>query len=312
MRSPSLLRDPLAHFLIAGGLLFGVYRVVQGPQAPATADSKTITVDRPSLLRFMQYESMAFKPDYFRNALATLPANQQRELIDRYVREEALFREASAMGLAEGDYVIRRRLVQKMLYLLDDTATESFAPSEATVLGYFHAHEDRYREAPTVTFTQVFVDAAIVRPEGGERAAERLKRELEAHKVGFDQAPGYGDRPPYLQNYIKRTAAFVENQLGASFAADVTELQPSDHWQGPIRSTYGYHLVLVRQHEAARLPQLAQIRSEVSDDLLRDVVAAYREKAIKDLITRYKVQTTDVGNAAGAPAMSSARVAASR
>lgn len=294
MRLPTLLRDPLAHFLLAGGILFGLYRVLHGPLAPAMEDSRTIRIDQPSLLRFMQYESMAFKPDYFRKALATLPADQQRELIDRYVREEALFREASAMGLAEGDYVIRRRLVQKMLYLLDDTATESFAPSEATLLEYFHAHEDRYREAPTVTFTQVFVDTAIVRPEGAQKAAQRLKRELEAQRVGFDQAPGYGDRPPYLQNYIRRSAAFLENQLGASFASQVSALPPSDHWQGPIRSSYGYHLVLVKEREAARLPQLAQIRQEVSDDLLRDGVAAYREKAIEELIASYKVQLTNV------------------
>src|SRR6185437_1382394 len=109
-------------------------------------------------------------------------------LSDRYVREEALFREASAMGLAEGDYVIRRRLVQKMLYLLDDTATESFAPSDATLLSYYHAHEDRYRDAPTMTFTHVFVDDAATHPEGGERAASVLKQELEARHAGFDAA----------------------------------------------------------------------------------------------------------------------------
>src|SRR6185437_16998911 len=212
LRRSSLLRDPLVHFLVAGGALFGLYRVVHGPQVTTTADTRTIAVDATALLNFMQYESMAFKPDYFRTALGSLPADQKQALIDRYVREEALFREASAMGLAEGDYVIRRRLVQKMLYLLDDTATESFAPNDAALLGYLHAHEDRYREAPTITFTQVFLEDAIVRPEGGERAAERLKRELEAHHVGFDRAPRYGDRPPYLQNYIRRTAAFVENQ----------------------------------------------------------------------------------------------------
>src|SRR6185437_14012931 len=129
MRLPTLFRDPLVHFLVAGGLLFGLYRVMHGPQAAQPQEARTILVDQPSLLRFMQYESMAFKPDYFRKTLASLPADQERELIERYVREEALFREASAMGLAEGDYVIRRRLVQKMLYLLDDTATESFAPT---------------------------------------------------------------------------------------------------------------------------------------------------------------------------------------
>lgn len=70
--------------------------------------------------------------------------------------------------------------------------------------------------------------------------------------------------------------------------------------------------MLVRQREAARLPELAQIRQEVSDDLLRDVVAAYREKAIKDLITRYRVQKTDVAIAAAAPVAGAAPVARSR
>jgi hypothetical protein len=55
-----------------------------------------------------------------------------------------------------------------------------------------------------------------------------------------------------------------------------------------------------------------QVRPEVSDDLLRDVVAAYREKAVKELITRYDIKMTEVSRPAGAPAASSARVAASR
>lgn len=298
LRRSSLLRDPLVHFLVAGGALFGLYRVVHGPEATTTADARTITVDSASLLNFMQYESMAFKPDYFRTALARLPAQQKRDLIDRYVREEALFREASALGLAEGDYVIRRRLVQKMLYLLDDTATESFAPSDATLQSYFHAHEDRYRDAPTMTFTHVFVDDAVAHPGGAERAADVLKQELEARHVGFDAATGYGDRPPYLQNYIKRTASFVENQLGPGFATRLATLRPSEHWQGPIGSSYGYHLVLLTQREVARLPELGQIRQEVSDDMLRDVVSAYRERAVKDLITHYQVKVSGAAGAA--------------
>jgi peptidyl-prolyl cis-trans isomerase C len=67
-------------------------------------------------------------------------------------------------------------------------------------------------------------------------------------------------------------------------------LQPSNRWQGPIKSDYGYHLVLLTQREPARLPDFAQIREEVRQDLLRDVVAAYRETAIKDLTRRYTVR----------------------
>jgi len=285
-----LAGDPLAHFLIAGAALFAFYRAVHGPDVTGTEDGRTITVDRPALLQFVQYESMAFKPDYFDNQISSLSAQEKQDLIDKYVREQALFREASAMGLADGDYVIRRRLVQKMLYLLDDAATESFAPSEATLLSYFHAHEDRYRAEPTVTLTQVFLDDKIRRREGNERAAEHLGREMELKRVGFAEAPAYGDRFPYLQNYVNRTRGFIENQFGSGFATALAVLQPSNRWQGPIKSDYGYHLVLLTQREPARLPDFAQIREEVRQDLLRDVVAAYRETAIKDLTRRYTVR----------------------
>jgi hypothetical protein len=285
-----LTRDPLLHFLVAGGLLFALYRVAHGPESPAAGDTRTITVDRPALLRFMQYESVAFKPDYFQTQLATLSPREERELAARYVREEALFREATTMGLADGDYVIRRRMVQKMLYLLDDAATESFSPSDAQLRNYFRAHEDRYREAPTVTFTQVFVDGATKRVESAQRAAERLRFELNSRKVTFDEAPRFGDRSPFLQNYVGRTSGFIENQLGADFASTLGRLEPSDQWYGPIKSSYGYHLVLLTRRDAARVPEFDQIRPEVRDDFLRDAVASYREKAINDLVRRYTVE----------------------
>jgi len=284
-------RDPLLHFLLAGGLLFGFYRILHGPEASAAmADNRVIVVNPPALLRFMQYESVAFQPEYFRSQMAAMSPQEQRDLAQKYVREEALFREASAIGLADGDYVIRRRMVQKMLYLLDDAATESFAPTEPALRSYFHAHEERYRDEPTVTFTQVFIDNEIKHPDGAAAAAARLQREMDSKKVGFDEAPQYGDRFPYLQNYIRRTSGFIASQFGAAFATRVAELQPSTQWQGPIQSNFGYHLVLLTQREPAHLPPFEQVKDQVRDDLLRDVVAAYREKAVADLIQQYTVQ----------------------
>jgi hypothetical protein len=284
-------RDPLLHFLVAGGLLFGLYRVLHGPEATqTTTQSRVIVADKPALLKFMQYESVAFQPEYFRSQLAAMSAQEQHDLAQKYVREEALFREASAIGLEDGDYVIRRRMVQKMLYLLDDAATESFIPTETALRNYFHAHEERYRDEPTVTFTQVFVDNEVKHPQETAATAARLQREMNSRRVGFDEAPQYGDRFPYLQNYIKRTSGFIESQFGAAFASKVAELRPSTQWQGPIRSNFGYHLVLLTQREPAHLPAFEQVKDQVRDDLLRDVVAAYREKAVADLVAQYTVQ----------------------
>ena len=285
-----IVRDPLTHFLAGGGVLFAVFALLHGGDTTGTADGKTIVVDQPALLNFMQYESAAFQPEVFSTQFNAMSAKDKKDLIDQYVRQEALVREARAMGLDQGDYVIRRRMVQKMMYLMDDTATQTFNPTEADLQRYFQAHQDVYRNAATITFTHVFVDKEAAHPGGAERAAERLKAELEARHAGFSDAPGYGDRFPYLRNYVQRTPDFVESQFGAGFATAVMKLQPSSHWQGPIESDYGYHLVLLTETTPAALPKLSEVRGQVKDDLLRDTVAAYREKAIADLVRRFTVR----------------------
>lgn len=290
IRLRRILRDPLFHFLVAGGILFAAYHIIRGPAATA-ADDNTIVVNRSKLLSFLQYESKAFKPKFFNARFDAMSDQGKQKLINQYVPEEALYREARAMGLEEGDYLIRRRLVQKMLYLIEDTATESFAPTEEQLRAYYLQHKDRYQVAPSLTFTHVFVDSELKRSETAEQVAQRLKTKLQAQGAGFNDAPAYGDRFPYLQNYVDRDPDFIEHQLGAAFASAVMKLTPSDHvWYGPIKSQFGYHLVLLTRHEPAYLPELSAVREQVKDDLLADTVAAYRDKAVADLVSRYQVK----------------------
>ena len=285
-----ILRDPLFHFLAAGGLLFVAYYIIKGP-VTTVVDDNTIVVDRSRLLAFMQYESKTFKPKFFDARFNSMSDSRKQELINQYVPEEALYREARVMGLEEGDYVIRRRLVQKMLYLIDDTATEAFSPTEKQLRAYYHKHRKRYTIAPSLTFTHVFIDKEIKRPEDALKAADRLKSELQARGAGFNDAPAWGDRFPYLQNYVERDPEFIRHEFGSEFATAVMKLEPSEHtWYGPIKSQFGYHLVLLTRHEPAYLPKLPAIHEEVKNDLLRDTVAAYRDRAVADLVSRYKVK----------------------
>lgn len=294
-----VLKDPLTHFLLAGAVLFAVFAGLHRGDTTGTGDGKTIVVDRAALVTFMQYQSAAFEPKAFAAQFSALSDKDRKALVDSYVREEALVREARAMGLDQGDYVMRRRLVQKMEYLIDDAAAQSFNPTEADLRRYFAAHPEVYGEAPTVTFTHVFVDKDIAHPGGGEQAAERLRRELEARRAGFADAPAYGDRFPYLQNYVQRTPDFVENQFGHAFARTLEGLQPSPRWQGPIRSDYGWHLVLITGRRPASLPAFETVREQVRDDLLRESIAAYRDKAVADLTRRFQVKLKGVSAPAG-------------
>jgi hypothetical protein len=285
-----VIRDPLVHFLAAGALLFAGYAVLHPGAVTGGGDGKTIVVDRQALVTFMQYQSAAFQPRYFEAQFAALSPADRQALIAKYVQEEALVREAGVLGLDQGDYVIRRRMIQKMTYLMDDAATGSFAPTEADLQGYFRSHADAYRGPATVTFTHVFVDNEVRHPEGAQKAAEGLKVTLERKHAHFADAPAYGDRFAYLQNYVERTPDFVGSQFGVGFAGALAKLEPSDRWQGPIKSDYGWHLVLLTERKPAQLPKFADVREQVKDDMLRDALSDYRKKAIGDLVGRYKVE----------------------
>jgi parvulin-like peptidyl-prolyl isomerase len=283
------LRDPLTHFLVVGGLFFGAYYVMH-PASKSAADANTILVNRAKLLTFMQYQSAAFDPNYFDKEYGGLSAQERQALVDKYIREEALYREANQLGLKDGDYVIRRRMVQKMLYLIEDAASESFSPTDAKLEQYFKDHQDHYEVAPSLTFTHVFIDQEADHPGGAAKAAEKMKAELEAKHAQFDDAPAYGDRYPYGQNYVKMTPDYIAHQLGPDFAEALMKLKPSDHeWYGPIKSRFGYHIVMLTSHVPAHLPKFSEVRDVVKDDMLRDSVAAYREKAVKNLIGQFKV-----------------------
>lgn len=284
-----IVRDPLVHFLAAGAVLFALYAWF-GPQDRRGADETTIVVDKPALLTYMQYRQQAFDPAYFERAYDAMTPADRRALIDSYVREEAMTREARAMGLEDVDYVIQQRLIQKMLFLIDGAAHSAPAPSDAQLAAYYKANAETYRRAESLTFTQVFVDNEVPHPEGGERAAEKLKALLNARHAQFNDAPQYGDRFPFMVNIVGRTPDFVRNQFGQGFTEALARLQPGQTWQGPLKSDYGWHVVLLTKREPAVLPPFAEVKQQLAADYATAQTAKYRKAAIDDLLKHYKVR----------------------
>ncbi len=120
-----LLKEPLVHFLLAGLALVVIYQVSGSGDL---ANSKTVVVDKQTLLTFMQYRAKAFNQQSFEARLDALTSEQLQLLIDDYVREESLYREAQAMQLERNDYIIRRRLIQKLEFITKGFADASGGP----------------------------------------------------------------------------------------------------------------------------------------------------------------------------------------
>ncbi|MCZ6589404.1 MAG: hypothetical protein O7B24_15825, partial [Alphaproteobacteria bacterium] len=115
------VKDPLAHFLALGLGLFLLFAVLN-PDEGGQDDPKQIRVDRDALLTLIQFRAKTFQPEMAEARLEALSQEQLQSLIDDYVREEALYREAISLGLDANDYIIKRRMIQKI-----DFITQGFA-----------------------------------------------------------------------------------------------------------------------------------------------------------------------------------------
>ncbi len=209
---PRLLKDPLLHFVVLGALLFGGYQWM----APAANDQdpKTIVVDRAALLTFIQYRSKAFEPQAAARQLDGMTAEERGKLVRDFVHEEALYREALALGMMENDYIIRRRSVQKLEFIAQGMAAQPDATDPDRLATYFDSHREDYYEAPSLTFTHIYLDADKRGRNQASDAAQVLLDKLNHEAVGFSAATRYGDRFLYQRNYVERTPEFVASHFG--------------------------------------------------------------------------------------------------
>lgn len=278
-------RDPLLLLLAAGALLY----LVIARLSPAASNVKRIVVDREQLLEFIQFRASAFEPRAAAALLDDMDAATRQQLIDDYVHEEAFYREAGALGMQANDYVIRRRMVQKLEFLLE-SAIGVPQPADGELEGYFTIHADAYREPATVSFVHVFVEADNEQPDNARARAALLQQQLNDQRIAPSQAPAFGQRFPYQVAYQNRSAEFVASHFGAAFAASVFDSDlPAGIWSEPLRSDHGWHSVHLQQRQAARMSDFNSLRARVAADWQADEKQRLLMQAAERVIGRFDI-----------------------
>ena len=116
-----LLKEPLFQFLLLGLVIFGWFYWKNPPEDEA-ASSDRIIVDETDL---------KWLSEQFRSTRQRPPTRSElTALMNQMVREEVLVREALALGLDQGDNVVRNRLAQKMVFLTTSLAQSMEPASE--------------------------------------------------------------------------------------------------------------------------------------------------------------------------------------
>jgi peptidyl-prolyl cis-trans isomerase C len=270
-----LLREPLLHFLLIGGTLFAVHAAINRVR-PASVSSARIEITEGDTDQLRRAWQMQWKRPPTTDELDGLIAGE--------VRERILSREAMALGLDQDDTIVRRRLAQKLEFLLHDVATLR-EPTEDELATYFAKNRTNYIVPARLTVSHIYFSATD-RTGAEEDAKSVLHRLREGYAEG--SAAALGD--PSLLNVELQDKPLpeIEQTFGREFSAAVDALATGE-WQGPVRSTYGWHLVRVTTRKDASVPTLPEVREKVRKDLAEGLRRKANEEVFELLKSRYVI-----------------------
>ena len=282
-----LLKEPLIQFLLIALLLLGGERLINANDY--ANEQYSILIDDQVLLQFMQLQAKMFKPSQAKAALEAMNADDRQRLVDDYARNEVLFREAMALNLNKNDQIIRRRLIQKMDYLAQGFYDEAEPLTEDDLRIYYAEHNQEYKKAASATFTHVFISSDSREVSQAKDIADSLLKTLNTEQVPFENAPGFGERFLYNRNYVNRDDDEIGSHFGDDFKQSVFAFEVADRWQGPVQSSYGWHLVLLKKNTPAYIPEFEEISSAVFADAQRQQQRQTKREAINKLMAKYKI-----------------------
>jgi hypothetical protein len=268
-----LLNEPLLHFLVLGALIFGVYAWLN-----RSVPNKTNTA---STVRITSNEIAWLKETWSRQWQREPTRDELRGLVTDFLKEELLSREAHALGLDQNDTIVRRRLAQKLEFLVQDTSSLA-EPTEEDLRRFYEANPERFQTNARISFTQVFFSR-----EKRADAATEAKAALSDLSRGASPAD-FGDRLLVDAEIVDADTQSVAAQFGSEFANAVFALKPGG-WSGPIESAYGLHLVRVSEIKPANRREFSEVKTQVLERWREQRQRSDNEKYFASLLKKYDV-----------------------
>ena len=195
-------------------------------------------------------------------------------LVENWLREEVLYREALRLGLDREDSIVRRRLVQKLGFIAESEALP--APEQGEIEAFYQDNIDDYTLPLRYSFRQLYfaqaadAEAALARINAGASAAD------------------FGETTMLNPAYAYRSALDLNATFGAGFAEGIAGL-PVASWQGPAPSGFGFHLVWIDAIHPREATPLAGIRQQVLQDYQRARQLEARDVFVENLLRDYNI-----------------------
>ena len=274
-------KSPLVHILLFGCLL-GVVLVVVFGRPSAVDDATRVVVSAGDVAQL--------RAGWMRTWQREPTVAELQSLVQKYVRDEVLYREAVRLGYDKDDALIRHTLKLKMEFLGESQA-QQVEPSLEQMQAYYAMRKDRYRVPAKVSFVHVYF-STDQRGDKAEADARKTLEALLADNPELGESSGYGDRFMLKDHYVGQDRRELLGAFGDEFAQRVLSLEPGT-WQGPVASAYGLHLVKVYERQEAYLPELTEVEDKVRGDMDFENREAFKELFYTEILRNYQIEYDD-------------------
>ena len=265
--------------LALGALLAGLVWAAQGPPGNEGDRPEIVITDAEVAHQIARWERMRGR----------LPTNAElRKAVDGYVRNEILYREALARGMDREDPRVRMTLIQKMRMLAAGQA-DARGMTEQDLSAFFALRKEQYRIPARISLIQVFFGEG----KDSRARADKLVSQFQLKEPSEAVLRQAGDAIMLEAVQEALTASELEKQFGTDFTAEVLSL-PEGKWFGPVRSSFGLHVVKVFNRQPGRIPDLDEVRDKVESDLLYEARMASQEQGFQEISGKYRVSISEM------------------
>ena len=268
-------REPLIHFFILGLAVFGLHAALDRQPQAHVVDPYLVEVTSADI---------EWMRTLFSKQMGREPTGQDlRAQVNQLIREQILSREAVAMGLDEGDIVVRRRLAQKVEFLFNDLSAMT-DPSEDELRRFYMENPGKYEIPPQITFAQVYFNTDSRGVVGAKQAVQGLIKE----NVDPRTVESLGDPSILTAGCLKCRDREIKDRFGNEFAESIKSLEPGA-WYGPIASAYGLHAVYIYERQDRKPQPFDNIIDQVRNDWMFANQEKNTRKVYEAMRSRYQV-----------------------
>lgn len=256
-----LLREPLLHFALLALLIFAVNWLL------GQDEKELIVVDRATQEFLFEREQELL--------LRELQKDEKQALLDSFIEDELLVREARKRGFTDNSRV-RALLIQNMRFFLREDVR---IPSEEELQQFFADNLDTFSTPGAISYDQVFFQNPDSIPPST----------LEDLQSGADFQT-MGDRNPLgPMPLVKATQRNIAASFGSAEAIKILAIDDRD-WHGPFFSSIGAHFLRIRERHEAVQPRFDDVQDWVAMQWELGQHRAKLERELDEIKKNYLIQ----------------------